>query len=63
MDSVPKTMIRVFPNQKRWMNRQLVEAKSATFKPNDPEWRKKSIYDLWRVIKDARRESRIERES
>ncbi|XP_051888928.1 uncharacterized protein LOC127579910 [Pristis pectinata] len=63
---VPKRTIRVFPNQKGWMNweiHSLLKSRTAAFKSGDPDLHKKSRYDLWKAIRNAKRQYQFKIES
>ncbi|XP_048414141.1 uncharacterized protein LOC125465079 isoform X2 [Stegostoma tigrinum] len=65
-DCVPKKLIRVFPNQKPWMNweiHSLLKSRSEAFKSGDPDLYKKSRYDLRKAIRDAKRQHQNKLES
>ncbi|XP_060703504.1 uncharacterized protein LOC132830055 [Hemiscyllium ocellatum] len=65
-DCVPKKLIRVFPNQKPWMNSEihsLLKSRSEAFKSGDPDLYKKSRYDLRKAIRDAKRQYQTKLES
>eukprot|EP00061_Rhincodon_typus_P003314 g19782.t1 len=57
-DCMPKTLIRVFPNWKPWMNwktHSLLKCRAETFKSDGPDLHRKSRYDLGKAIRDAKR--------
>ncbi len=58
-DVVPTKTIRIYPNQKPWINsdvRSALSARTSAFKPGNTDDRKQASYDLRRSIKAAKRQ-------
>ncbi|RXN13035.1 Transposon Ty3-I Gag-Pol poly [Labeo rohita] len=58
-DVVPTKTIRIFPNQKPWINsdvRAALSARTSAFKSGNPDDRKQASYDLRKSIKAAKRQ-------
>ncbi|XP_047656443.1 uncharacterized protein LOC113651616 isoform X1 [Tachysurus fulvidraco] len=58
-DVVPTKTIRVYPNQKPWINsdvRAALSARTSAFKSGNPDDRKQASYDLRKTIKAAKRQ-------
>ncbi len=58
-DVVPTKTIRIFPNQKPWINsdvRSALSARTSAFKSGNTDDRKQASYDLRRSIKAAKRQ-------
>ncbi len=58
-DVVPTKTIRIYPNQKPWINsyvRSALSARTSAFKSGNTDDRKKASYDLRRSIKAAKRQ-------
>ncbi|XP_047657966.1 uncharacterized protein LOC113651947 isoform X2 [Tachysurus fulvidraco] len=58
-DVVPTKKIRVYPNQKPWINsdvRAALSARTSAFKSGNPDDRKQASYDLRKTIKAAKRQ-------
>ncbi len=53
---VPKKTIRIYPNQKPWINSDVRSALSAAFKSGNNDNRKQANYDLRKSIKAAKRQ-------
>ncbi len=59
-DVVPTKTIRIYPNQKPWINsdvRSALSARTSAFKSGNTDDRKQASYDLRRSIKTAKRQS------
>ncbi len=57
-DVVPTKTIRIYPNQKPWINsnvRSALSARTSAFKSGNTDDRKQASYDLRRSIKAAKR--------
>ncbi len=57
-DVVPNKTIRIYPNQKPWINsdvRSALSARTSAFKSGNSDDRKQASYDLRRTIKAAKR--------
>ncbi len=57
-DVVPTKTIRIYPNQKPWINsdvRSALSARTSAFKSRNTDDRKQASYDLRRSIKAAKR--------
>ncbi len=57
-DVVPTKTIRIYPNQKTWINsdvRSALSARTSAFKSRNTDDRKEASYDLRRSIKAAKR--------
>ncbi len=57
-DVVPTKTIRIYPNQKPWINsdvRSVLSARTSAFKSGNTDDRKQANYDLRRSIKAAKR--------
>ncbi len=57
-DLVPTKTIRIYPNQKPWINsdvRSALSARTSAFKSGNTDDRKQASYDLRRSIKAAKR--------
>ncbi len=60
-DVVPTKIIRIYPNQKPWINsdvRSALSARTSAFKSGNTDDRKQASYDLRRSIKAAKRQYR-----
>ncbi len=58
IDVVPTKTIRIYPNQKPWINsdvRSALSARTSAFKSGNTDDRKQASYDLRRSIKAAKR--------
>ncbi len=58
-DVVPTKTIRIYPNQKLWINsdvRSALSARTSAFKSGNTDDRKQASYDLRRSIKAAKRQ-------
>ncbi len=58
-DVVPTKTIRIYPNQKTWINsdvRAALSARTSAFKSRNFDDRKQAIYDLSKFIKAAKRQ-------
>ncbi len=58
-DVVPTKTIRIYPNQKPWINsdvRSALSARTSAFKSGNTDDRKQASYDLRRSIKAAKRQ-------
>ncbi|KAI4890203.1 hypothetical protein NFI96_001997 [Prochilodus magdalenae] len=63
-DVVPTKTVRVYPNQKPWLNcESALNARTAAFKSGHTEEYKKASYALQKTIKAAKREYRAKVES
>ncbi len=61
-DVVPTKTIRIYPNQKPWINsdvRSALSARTSAFKSGNTDDRKQASYDLRRSIKAAKRTYKI----
>ncbi len=58
-DVAPTKIIRIFPNQKPWINsdvRSALSTRTSAFKSGNTDDRKQASYDLRRSIKAAKRQ-------
>ncbi|KAF7641217.1 hypothetical protein LDENG_00288860, partial [Lucifuga dentata] len=65
-DVVPKVTIRTYHNQKPWVGQEIrakLKARANAFNSGDPDAYKVARYDLWKSIRDAKRNYRDKVES